>query len=399
MSHEHHESGTAEATRPRRRLYLTIAGVTLGVAALAVPAAAALKPHAQAGSAARPTPSNSPPGEAWKGTNSPPPPSARPGPYAKTRAHTAPGMHAYVALAGGFAVADVDVTTHKVTSEDIKTDAAEGAAVTKDGKTLYLTNTGQYEVLAVDTATKAQSPIHIGDHARDLAMSPDGSKLYVAVTGGDTGSGGSATVAVIDTGTNRLTHRIHVGTAPRHVAFDASGKHAYVTTERGISVIDTQNNRVTDTIGDKGDPEGVAVNPKGHTLYVTDSRANQLRVIDTRSDKVRTRIPTGAQPWSVAVTPDGKSAYVAEMNSGTVAAVDTSTSKVRHRIIAGKLPATVAVTPDGSQVWVGNNLSGTISVIDPRTDRVVDTIASAAGTKAINSEPLGIAFTRNPNSS
>ena len=57
-----------------------------------------------------------------------------------------------------------------------------------------------------------------------MALSPDGSKLYVALNGANT-------LGVIDTSTDQLVQQIPVGNAPRQVVLD--GNTAYVSNEGG----------------------------------------------------------------------------------------------------------------------------------------------------------------------
>jgi YVTN family beta-propeller protein len=367
----------------RWRLSLAACG-TAGLVAVAVPVALG-----HTGSPGpRPAPVNSAPGgPKWTQRPRSQPP--------RSQARRATGDYrAYIALAGGYGVATVDVATRTFVGKGIATDAGQGVAVTPDGKKLYIANTGQYEVLVADPVTGTTRPVRVGPYPRDVAVSPDGGKVYAAVTGGDTGAGGSAVVAVIDTATDQVIRYIPVGTAPRQVVFSADGARAYVTHDRGVSVIDVAGDRVVRSIRDRGGPQGIAVGQG--SLYVAEPRAGRVSVLDAVSGKVQGRIPLPDQPWAVDLTPDGRRAYVTEINGNVVAVIDTATRKVTGRIVVGKLPESVAVTPDGSEAWVGNGFSGSVSVIDVASGAVVATVVGGTGTKPINASPLGIAFGRTP---
>jgi YVTN family beta-propeller protein len=366
----------------RKRLSrLLTAGGAAGLLVLAVPAGAALTSHE------RPAPVNTPPGGP-KWTKSAQPQS-------EVRRATE-GYRAYVALAGGYGVATVDVATRAFVGKGIATDAGQGVAVTPDGKKLYIANTGQYEVLAADPVTGTTRAVHVGPYPRDVAVSPDGGKVYATVTGGDTGAGGSAVVAVIDTATDQVVREIRVGTAPRQVVFGRDGARAYVTHDGGVAVIDVAHDKVVRSIRDSGGPQGIAVDPGGHSLYVAEPLAGRVSVLDAANGRVRGRIAAGDQPWAVDLTPDGRTAYVAEMNDNVVAVVDTASRRITGRIGVGKLPEAVAVTPDGTEAWVGNGFSGSVSVIDVASGTVVATVVGGTGTKPLNAAPLGIAFGRAP---
>lgn len=359
----------------RRHLVLR---VLVGLIALAAPASALDTPKPPA--PPRP-PNGAPAGPKWAPQS--PPPQAR---WGTGR------FRAYVALTGGFNVSIVDAASHKVIKTGIATDAAQGVAVAPDGRRLYIANTGQYDVLVVDLVRKTRRRVHVGPFPHDVAVSPDGGRVYATVTGGNTGSGGSDTVAVIDTATDRVTAAIHVGNAPRQVVVDRGGDRAYVSYDHGVAVIDARTDRVVGRIADAEGPQGLALDPAGRTLYVTNPRAGDVWVIDTASRAVRARIPVGDEPWGVAVTPDGAKAYVAVMNDNAVAVIDTARRRVSRTISVGRLPSTVAVAPDGSQVWIGNALTGTVTVLGTADDAVRTQVGSGAKAARVDAAPVAIAF-------
>jgi YVTN family beta-propeller protein len=368
----------------RHRLLL---GVVTGLAVLAVPAAALGLTGGDG--TPRPAPSNAAPeGPKWAvGTSA-----------AQHSAVSAglSGYRGYVALAGGYQVATVDAATHTIVAAGISTDTGEGEAVSPDGKTLYVANTGQYDVLAVDLASGKETPIQVGAFPQDVALSPDGRKLYATVTGGDTGAGGSRAVAVVDTRSGKVTRTINVGTSPRQVVVSSDGARAFVTFATGIAVIDTATDRVTRTIPDSDGPQGVATGD-GSRVYVTNPRSGQVWIIDAARAtgyRVTARLSVPDQPWAVAVT-RGK-LYVTRMNADAVAVLDASTGKLLSTVGVGKLPEAVGITPDGSEAWIGNDLSGTVSVISTATNTVTTTITSGTGTQSLDAAPLGIVFAKAP---
>lgn len=306
------------------------------------------------------------------------------------------GYTAYVALAGASAIAKVDVTVHTVLSAAIRGDQAEGVAVTPDGTKVYVAVTGQYQVKAVDTATLKTTRIVVGAYPEDVAVSPDGSQVYATVTGGDTGPGGSRTVAVISTATDTVTQRIDVGAAPRRVVFAPDGRHAYVTTARGLVVIDTAKAEVSGHITGIPTAQSVAVSRDGTRLYVTQPDADTLWVADTARGRVIGSISAGTEPWAVTVTPDGTKVYVADMNSDSVGVYDPATGRHLADVAVGRLPGSIAVTPDGSEVWAGNIMTGTVSVISTATDTLTTTIKGGTASATLNTAPLGISFVKNP---
>jgi YVTN family beta-propeller protein len=302
--------------------------------------------------------------------------------------------HAYVALTGGDSVAEIDVDSDTILADGIKADTAEGIAAAPDGSRIFVAETGQYDVIAVNLSTGKRKHIAVGAYPQQVAVSPGGQTVYATVTGADTGSDGAGKVAVISTADSKVTREITVGDGPRQVVVSRDGTRVYVSTDHGIAVIGTASARVITTIADPAGPQGLAVSPGGSVLYVTNPAASSLWMISTVSGRVIRRVAAGAQPAAIALTPDGRTLYVADTDADCVLAVAAGTGRLIARIPVGGLPGSVAITPDGSQVWVGNILTGNISVIDAATNIVAGTINGGTGTATLNAAPLGIVFVK-----
>jgi len=316
---------------------------------------------------------------------------------AKTASPTA-SYYAYIAAETGSEVVEVNVAAGTIVGT-ISADSVEGVAVTPDGSTAYLAETGQYYVIADDLATKAQTKIEVGAYPQDVAVSPTGKVVYATVTAGDTGPGGSDVVAAIDPATDKVTADIRVGPAPRQVVFSHDGSTAYVTTETGIYEISTATSRVVRVIPEAGatnGPQGIALSPNGATLYVTNPDAGTVAAIDAASGKVVASASGLAEPYSVTVTPNGSTLYVADMNSDSVSVLSAATMKASATVSVGRLPMSVTTSPDGSQVWVGNGYTGDVSVISTATNSVVATLAQGAGTSNLDAALTDIAFAPAP---
>jgi YVTN family beta-propeller protein len=191
------------------------------------------------------------------------------------------------------------------------------------------------------------------------------------------------TVSVIDTTSNTVAATIAVGNEPFGVAVTPDGSTVYVTNllSNTVSVIDAASNTVTATIGVGSGPLGVAVTPDGSTVYVTNSLSNTVSVIDAASNTVTATIGVGRT--GVAVTPDGSKVYVTNAAEATVSAIDTATHTVIATISVASDPIGVAVTPDSSTLYVANGDPDTVSVIDTTSNTVTATIA-------VGSFPVGV---------
>src|ERR1700677_1996250 len=187
---------------------------------------------------------------------------------------------AYVALPGYQAFDAIDTANCEITQSYNVDDppvpgdsgdynyAGTDEAVAIHGDTLYFAVTGEDEVAVIDAATlnpkdysPAETDIHVGFNPGGLAVTPNGSQLWVADTGPQTGPSSPTAISVISTATDTVTGTVPLPTAPAQIAFSPSGATAYVTTADGLWVFDTATEHLTDVIRGLGDPFGVAVSP------------------------------------------------------------------------------------------------------------------------------------------
>jgi DNA-binding beta-propeller fold protein YncE len=105
-------------------------------------------------------------------------------------------------------------------------------AVTPDGKTVYVVNSGTSgggnSVTPITVATNTPgTPIPVGFQPEAIAVSPDGTVAYVA-------NEGTNTVTPITVATNTPGSPITVGPEPDNVVFTPDSKTAYVPNGTGI---------------------------------------------------------------------------------------------------------------------------------------------------------------------
>jgi DNA-binding beta-propeller fold protein YncE len=214
------------------------------------------------------------------------------------------------------------------------------SAVSSDGATVFVTGENSSRsgdpTIAYDAATGRQlwvSRFQGGRFQWALAVSPDGTTVYVAGTGGRGGA--------------------HLGFAL--IAYAAStGKRrwlrTYATMKPAIA-------------------ESVAVSPDGKSVYVTGSDGSALTVAYQATGRLqwaaRYQNPLGgsSEGLQVVAAPAGSAVYVvgkAQNRSGQLdiatfaycAATGEALWSGRHSARAGGLPCQIAVTPDGRSVIV-----------------------------------------------
>jgi YVTN family beta-propeller protein len=153
------------------------------------------------------------------------------------------------------------------------------------------------------TAQSPEAP-HRYPSPDDLALSPDGHRLYAVCSGTDE-------LAVIDAAARSVIARVPAGRLPR----------------------------------------GVAVAPDGARLYVTNSWSDSVTEIDAASFKVLRTFPAGFEPTGIAADAHG-TLYVANRISNDISLIDLKTGQDAKRLEAGRGASYVAASADGARVFV-----------------------------------------------
>ena len=165
---------------------------------------------------------------------------------------------------------------------------------------LYVTNeqSGELSIIDVDAA-KVVGTIPLGKRPRGIAASPDGTKLYVALTGSPAAGPG-----------------VDEKTLPPP---DRSAD--------GIGVVDIQTRKLLTVIKSGTDPEQLAVSPDGKSVFVANEDAGQLTVIDADSGQIVQTFKVGDEPEGVTVRPGGTQVYVTSEDEGAVFVIDLVAKK------------------------------------------------------------------------
>ena len=207
-----------------------------------------------------------------------------------------------------------------------------------------------------------------------LALTPDNKTLVAALYNADQ-------AAIVDLGSGSAT-LVKVGAYPYAVAFERSGRYAYVSNayDGTLSKIDVAAAKVVATVKGIGGPDKVygldgdhnaqpqylLADPKKNLLYVAATNRDGIALVDTSKDAVtqfvslRRAAGYGVAPVSLALAPDGGTLYVANAGENSVVAValaDRADGSAKQYDIIGKIPTAdyasdVAVTADGcTLVW------------------------------------------------
>ncbi|BCJ46218.1 hypothetical protein GCM10010168_51670 [Actinoplanes ianthinogenes] len=264
----------------------------------------------------------------------------------------------------------------------------EGVVVSPDNRTVYVADQGAKVVFFIDANDKKAASVAVPNTPRFLALSKDGSKLYVSMFENDFSANA---MAVIDTGKRTLIKSVKTGPRPFEPAVAADGR-VWLPIHNGarVEIYDGTSLDKVQQISVPPNPHWVDFTPDGTRAFTSDHESSRLSVIDAKTGRVLSNIPVGRSPHSVAVTPDGRTVLVTNYDVNTVESYDTKTLKLIKRYSVGKLPQAVMVSPDGVHAYVVNEGSDTVSVLNLTDKTVAATIKVGDSPRVVALSPDGL---------
>jgi len=159
-------------------------------------------------------------------------------------------------------------------------------------------------------------------------------------------------VAPFDPRTHAIGQPILVGELPREIAISPDGKRVYAADNGAnkVSVIDTASQSVIATVDVGRSPWGIRVSPNSSTVWVANGGDNTVQAIDASTLATKPAIAVGTNPEDLAISPDGSMLYVDDVASDDVTPVDTRIGTALPPIPAGPHPRGIAISPDGKRL-------------------------------------------------
>ena len=142
----------------------------------------------------------------------------------------------------------------------------------------------------------------------DLAVSPDGKRLYVVCSGSDE-------VLMVDTAARAVAGRVAVGKVPRGIALSPDGKRFYVTNSWSdtVSEVDALSLQVLRTLPAGFEPTGVALDAARNVLYVANRLSDDISLVDLAAGADVRRLAAGRGASYLTASPDGARIYVSHI--------------------------------------------------------------------------------------
>jgi len=311
-------------------------------------------------------------------------------------------------------------------------------SVTSDA--LYVVNGASHNLSVLDAGSgivTATVPLEDAQYPHHISLSPDGTKLAVAVPGIDlsAGHGGGhgahaakgklilldaqngkviqsreldatnhnaifspdgleiwtalmttpGSVWVLDAASLEKRQVISVGDMPAEVTFSQDGKRAFVANGGSdtVSVINVSAKTVEQTLTVGDGPVG-AWPGSNNVMYVDNEAGQTVTAIDAKSlAKVRT-YNLGFTPAMVATGPNDE-LWVTDTDNGKVVIMTTNSAQQIAEIPTGEGAHGIVFSADGKTGYVTNQGAGSVSLIDVASKKVRTTVA-------VGDKPNGLLF-------
>jgi YVTN family beta-propeller protein len=197
----------------------------------------------------------------------------------------------------------------------------------------------------------AQAPRRAAEIPSGLAVSPDGTRLYVC-------GNLSNQLLECDTANGNVLRRFDVGVAPYDVVL--AGSKAYVSNWGG------RRPGAGDLTGPAGRGTVVRVDPVRHI-----ASEGSVTVVDLAAGTVVQELITGLHASGLAVSPDGRFVVCANAASDHLSVIDVTSDSVVATIwtkpspadLLGASPNAIAFSADGTRLYVANGAQNAIAVI------------------------------------
>jgi YVTN family beta-propeller protein len=284
----------------------------------------------------------------------------------------------------------IDPATNEVVAEIDGISLAHGAAPAPDGSKVYIANESDNTIDIVDVkALKVIKKVPLSGHPNNIAITPDGKKVYTAI------AQAPGALDVLDTGSNEIvaTISVHGGVHNTYVTPDGKYAIAGMVGGRNITVVDTMTDRpVWTTYFDLGiRPMTFDVNPDGSTrhIYAQLSNFNGFGVVDfdTRKEVRRIEYPElpadertpghgGNTAHGIGVTPNNEYLVANSSLNSSVYVYTLPELDLVGVVVVGDSPNWITITPDSKYAYVSLADTGSVAVVEIESVKKVTEIVT-----------------------
>jgi YVTN family beta-propeller protein len=208
----------------------------------------------------------------------------------------ADGRTLYVSNSGAASLSAIDVQSFQVRTLPLAGLASGPFGIATGVGRIYVADFSNNEVLVLDESGTVLAHIGTPEGPRSLAISLDGSELYIS-------SFGSNSLAVIGLQQNAVIRTLSLPVSATFAVAVGSKGEVYLTAhDDGVVVkvgVDPADSPTLVPVG--ANPRGVSLSPSGDRLFVTSAEDDEITVIDPFKGTVLGTYSTGGSPRGIVL--------------------------------------------------------------------------------------------------
>lgn len=261
-----------------------------------------------------------------------------------------------------------------------------GLAISEDGSRLYVASdkTGNFQVIDA-RAGKVIAQIPLGNDPNQMTLTRDGRFAYVPMRG-------ESKIAVVQLDPLKLITKLAAPAGP-HDAYTASDGRIYIGAQYGsaISVIDPATQSILHNIPTPAGARPLEPSADGKLIYVALSKLLGFVVVDPATRKVTRRVELGTLPegvpppykdtWThgLQLANGGRELWLCDDINDLVRVIRLADLREVAQIRTGHFPHWFALRPDGKVLFVSLWFSDAVAAIDVQTRKVVSNMQFERG--------------------
>lgn len=152
----------------------------------------------------------------------------------------------------------------------------------------------------------------------------------------------------------------NVGNGPQAIAVSPDGSSIYVLArlDDAIQVLDADTGTVQRTVtnAQMSDPNGMSLSPDGTKLVVTSQNTNRVLIFDTASWNPVITANSFNIPFEPTISADGQTAYISNYVRNAVTPVDIATGTIDTDIAMPGVPGVNLVNASGTTLFTGSGM-------------------------------------------
>jgi YVTN family beta-propeller protein len=262
-----------------------------------------------------------------------------------------------------------------------------GLAISPDGSRIYVASdkTGNFQVIDARSG-QITGTIPLGNDPNQMTLTKDGKFAYVPLRG-------ESKSAVVQLDPLRLVKKLDAPAGPHDAYTSADGTRIYIGAQYGsaVIVIDPASQSVLHTIPTPAGVRPLEPSEDGKTIYVALSKLLGFVVVDPASRKVTRRVELGTLPeglpqpykdtWThgLQLASGGRELWLCDDINDLIRIVRLSDMKEVAQIRVGHFPHWLATRPDGEVMFVSLWFSDAVAAIDVQTRKVVSNMQFELG--------------------